>query len=651
VSSPGVAIGQRPGVVRGPRPERRDEPSPALSRALRAAVGLARVPRRVGRGTLARLARDVERAGAGLADASDSRLDEAVAELRGALRRQGLDETLLPRGFALVREAARRTLGTPHFDVQLFAGWVMARRGLAEMETGEGKTLTATLPASLAALAGIPVHVITANDYLVERDAGAMAPLYGRLGIATGAVVERETDPEARRAAYACGVTYVTHKQVAFDYLRDRLEGAPAGSSRGPRRNPVLRGLCFAIVDEADSVLIDDARTPLILSRPGAEVDEGTVHGALRLARALDAGRDFRIDVRGVAVELTPRGRARLEELARSLDGPLAEARRREEWTRRALCAEHLFQAGRHYLVRDGALQPIDLSTGRRAPDRSFEGGIHALLEAKEGLALTPQRETVARLPYQRFFRRYLRLAGMTGTAREVARELWQVYGLRTWTLPTRLPTRRVDLGMRVLPTPEAKWAAVVERIRAHHAAGRPVLVATASVGASEHVSALLGRVGLAHQVLSARQDREEARIVARAGEAGRVTVATRMAGRGTDIRLGPGVAELGGLAVLATEPGEARRIDRQISGRCGRQGQPGSHEMLIWAGEDLLEAHLPAWLRGVLERGILPAGVESLLTNLAQRAEERRSALVRRRLLASEQTLEEALGFSGRGT
>ena len=656
MSSASSALTLRPGVVQGAYPERREERPPALARALRAVVGAVSVPRRASRTRLAAFVRSVDREAAGLENLDDARFDEAVAELRGALRRAGLREELVRRGFALVREAARRTLGTPHYDVQLFGGWVMAHQGLAELETGEGKTLTATLPASVAALAGIPVHVITANDYLVERDAEAMSPLYARLGITTGNVLEREPDEQARRAAYACDVTYVTNKQVAFDYLRDRLAGA--GTRQLARelglvdedRGALLRGLCFAIVDEADSVLIDDARTPLILSRPGAPPEERTVHTALQLARSLDAATHYRVDRRRGEVEITDAGRSRLHDLGRQLEGPLAGPQRREEWVHRALCAENLFERDRHYLADEGAIQIIDLPTGRRAPDRSFEGGIHALIEAKEGLALTPQNETSARISYQRFFRRYLRLAGMTGTAREVARELWTVYGLRTVAVPTRLPSRRRDLGLRVLPTADAKWKAAVERIREIRDARRPVLVGTSSVRASERLSALLEQAGLSHQVLNARQDREEARLVARAGEAGNITVATRMAGRGTDIRLGPGVAGVGGLAVISTEPGEARRIDRQLFGRCGRQGAPGSCEQLIALEDRLLDAHLPGWLRRALAGGSSSSLVVRLLTRSAQHAEERRSALARRRLLESERALEKLLAFSGRG-
>ena len=627
-----------------------------LARALHAVVGFFRVPQRIGRAAVTAFARRVDAEAAGLADLSEAGFDRTLEVLRADLRRNGLQETLVLRGFALVRETARRTLGTPHYDVQLFGGRVMVRQGLAELETGEGKTLTATLPAALAALAAIPVHVITANDYLVVRDAEAMAPLYARLGLTTSTVVEAESARPARRAAYACDVTYMTHKQVAFDYLQDRL--AVADSRKLARRlahgvegdrGAVLRGLCFAIVDEADSVLIDDARTPLILSRTGADPDEPTVRAALWLARSLEPGTDYRLDRRRAQVEITDAGRARLSDLARPLEGPLSSRRQREEWVQRALSAEHLFERDRHYLVQDDAIQIIDLPTGRRAPDRCFEGGVHSLIEAKERIPLSPQRETVARISYQRFFRRYLRLAGMTGTAKEVARELWNVYSLRTVAIPTRLPSRRSAGGMRVFPDSESRWQAVAERIRTLHAGHQPVLVGTCSVAASEHLSERLREAGLPHRVLNARQDREEAQIVARAGEAGRITVATRMAGRGTDIRLGPGVEAVGGLAVIATELGEAGRIDRQLFGRCARQGAPGSYEQLVSLEDRLVENHVPRWLGRVLGWPLVSPFVRAAFMKQARKAEERRSALARRRLLESERMLEELLAFSGR--
>jgi preprotein translocase subunit SecA len=647
--------------VQGGLPERADARDPLVVRAVEGLTGYLRTPRRARPSELAAWEAEVDEAGRGLDALHEAGFDALLAEHRVRLRRSGLAPPLLPLGFALVREAARRTLGTPHYGVQLFGGRVMALAGLAEMQTGEGKTLTATLPAALAALAQIPVHVITANDYLVERDAESMVPLYARLGIDVGIVVEAEPERAARRAAYACDITYVTNKQVAFDYLRDSMTGRgdarladrlglEATGPGGADGQPVLRGLCFAVVDEADSVLIDDARTPLILSRPGALADEQTVQQALSLAAELEADVDYGVDPQRGVVELTRVGRNRLESWGEALSGPLAGVRRREEWVSRALSAEHLFERDRHYLVRDEAIEIIDLPTGRRAPDRAFEGGIQALIECREGVPITAQRETLARISYQRFFSRYLRLAGMTGTAREVSRELWRVYGLPTVIVPTRLPSRREDLGRRVCESEAAHWSLVVERIEALHRAGRPVLVGTSTVATSEHLSELLTQSGLEHAMLSARQDQEEADVIARAGEAGRITVATRMAGRGTDIALGPGVEERGGLAVVSTELGEARRIDRQLFGRCGRQGSPGSYQQIVVA-EAGDSGALPGWLSAAAKSLGLWKFAAELALRAAQHAEERRGALARRRLLVSERALGEMLTFSNRRT
>jgi preprotein translocase subunit SecA len=655
----------RPGISAGAYPEREDAEEGRLENLVRRAVG-ALGRRRHGdpRGFEA-FARSVAEANTNLPDASDAQLLQRAGEARERLLREGLSDPELTRVFALVREAARRTLGMPHYDVQLVGGWVMARGMLAEMETGEGKTLTATLPATAAALAGIPVHVVSVNDYLVQRDADAMRPVYRALGLSVGTVTQADRDPQARRAAYACDVTYVTSQQLAFDYLRD-------GLVRGRRRDPLshqleslhegpslsnrlmLRGLCFALVDEADSVLIDEARTPLILSGPGGSPEEEeSYQRALRLARDLEEGADFAIDRRAGAIQLSQRGRDRLEELARPFGGFWTGPRRREEWATRALSALHLFSRDRHYLVREDKVEIIDQPTGRVMPDRAWERGLHQLIEAKEGCPLTSQRETVARISYQRFFRRYLRLAGMTGTAREVARELWSVYGLNTVAIPPRLPSRRKELPMQLFRTDALRWSALVGQVHELHRAGRPVLVGTCSVASSEHLSRLLREQGLAHRVLNAQQDAEEAVVVAAAGAAGRITVATNMAGRGTDIALGPGVVETGGLHVIATRRAEARRIDRQLLGRCGRQGDPGTCQALLSLEDEPLQLYYPAPVLRLIDwlsRIDFPAGARlaELLTWLPQRAEEGRHARMRKSLIALEDYLRDLLAFSG---
>jgi preprotein translocase subunit SecA len=652
----------RPGIVEGAYPERRDAKPSKLAKLSHALMGP--VSRRRSAAGLPAVVVEVEQRQREIAGASAARLDEAVAQLRGRLARDGLTDELMHQSFAIVREVADRTLGTPHYDVQLMGGWIMANGMLAEMATGEGKTLTATLPAATAALAGIPVHVISSNDYLVARDAESMGPIYRALGLSVGTITNDEKDPDLRRAAYACDVTYATSNQVTFDYLRDRigskgqrglaarLEGLYA--ERPQLCRPLLRGLCYAIIDEADSILIDEARTPLVLARQGASDEQERFYKrALRLARALEEEVDFVLDRRAGAISLTADGQERLAELAKPLGGIWSGPRRRQEWVQRALSALHLFDRDRHYLVRDDSVQIIDQLTGRVSIDRSWDSGLHQLIEIKERCPVTPENETLARISYQQFFRRYLRLAGMTGTAREVAPELWSVYGLNTVRIPTRLPSQRVIRPPRVYTTAADKWDAVVDRIRAVQAEGRPALVGTISVESSEALSRLLSEQGLQHQVLNARQDEEEARVVAEAGQAGLITVATSMAGRGTDIVLGPGVVERGGLHVIATEQAEARRIDRQLIGRCGRQGDPGSCEAILSIEDEGPALYFPRVIRRFLtrisgRRKILPQPLAFLLLPLPRKAEEKRHRRIRRSMMELEEYLEDLMSYSG---
>jgi preprotein translocase subunit SecA len=583
-------------------------------------------------------------------------------DLRQQLRQQGFRLPLVARTFALVRATAQATLGMQHFEVQLMGGWTLLHGMVAEMAAGEGKTLTATLPACTAALAGLPVHIVTVNDYLAQRDADLMRPVYQALGLTVGVIVHG-LEPAARRAAYACDVTYCTNKELAFDYLKDRIVLRRNSShlqlqlerlGQGPVRldQLLLRGLYYAIVDEADSVLIDEARTPLIIS--GGDNNPPAQHvyqSALALASQLTLAHDFVIEGREHAIRLTPAGQERLAVLAPAHGGVWTGRRRREELVRQALTAQHLMQRDKHYLVQDGKVHIVDEFTGRLMPDRSWEYGLHQLVESKEACPLTGLHESLARMSYQRFFRRYLRLAGMTGTAWEVRRELWSVYRLAVVRLPTNRPLQRQHLGHRVYRTAPAKWEAIVTRVTHMHQNGRPVLVGTRSVAASEHLSRLLTAAGLPHQVLNARQDSAEAAIIAQAGEAGRITVATNMAGRGTDIRLAPGVADHGGLHVLATEGHEARRIDRQLFGRCGRQGDPGSYEMLVSLEDEIITRYttrLWRWYGALTVRLPLTSWLSIVVCWQAQRSAERFHARLRRELLRLDEHLETALAFSG---
>ena len=613
---------------------------------------------RVGGRRLERIVAATARAAAALDNLSEAALRTRATTLRALLRRKGIDDIVLAAGaFALVREAAARTIGLRHFDVQLIGGWAMLNGMLAEMETGEGKTLTATLAAATAALAGRAVHVITVNDYLAERDAQWMRPVYEALGISVGCV-KQGMDPDARRAAYRCEITYCCNKEIAFDYLRDRrvLGGKPraiamkldalGGAAVGPRL--LLRGLQFAIVDEADSVLVDEARTPLILSAEADHSQQETLYAqALELARRLGEG-DYRMGETGV--EITAQGLDRLEELGEGMHGVWRGPRRREQLVRQALSALHAFQRDRHYLVRDGKVVIIDENTGRLMPDRSWEQGLHQLIELKEDCEVTGRRETLARISYQRFFRRYVHLAGMTGTASEVANELWAVYRLRVARIPTHKSGRRVRERDQVFGRSDRKWRAVVETIARLQADGRPVLVGTRSVAASETLAEHLDQAQIAYRLLNARQDRDEAEIIAQAGAPGCVTVATNMAGRGTDIKLAPGVAERGGLHVIATELNDSARIDRQLFGRCARQGDLGSCQAILAIEEDLVASFMPFAAARMRIVGRLPRWLGRLVFAAAQWRAERAHSRARRDLLDLDDYLGDILAFSGRG-
>ena len=611
---------------------------------------------------LSRLVSLVAEHGDGMARLDDTGLQRCVRELRAELRaRPSFEDAVVARSFALIREAAGRVLGQRHFDVQLVGGLAMLRGMVAEMQTGEGKTLTATLAAGTAAIAGIPVHVITVNDYLAGRDAEWMGPLYRLLGLTVGVVVQGRP-PDQRRAAYACDITYCTNKELAFDYLRDRMRlGRRSGNlqlkldglygAAGRSESLLLRGLHFAIVDEADSVLIDEARTPLVISgKTDSPAEAETFAQALALVRKLDDGSDYRIIVDERRVALTEAGKDRLRELAEPLAGPWRGRVLREQLASQALTALNLFRRDEHYLVQDGRVLIVDEYTGRIMPDRFWSEGLHQMIELKEGCEPTGSRTTLGRMTYQRFFRRYQRLAGMTGTAREVAHELWTVYRLPVTQIPTNRPARARRLTDRVLPTTEQKWRAIGDRVSALHRRGCPMLLGTRSVAASEQASAELGAAGLPHVVLNAAQDSNEAEIIANAGQRGRITIATNMAGRGTDIRLGPGVPELGGLHVIMSERHEAGRIDRQLAGRCGRQGEPGCFQAILSLEDPLLEMDELGVIRravGILQPW-LGAWLGRLALHWAQRRAERLHAGMRRDLLATDELLGDALAFSG---
>ncbi|PMR72718.1 DEAD/DEAH box helicase [Billgrantia endophytica] len=638
------------------RPERRLEAPTSLEKPwhwLRARVTR---PARVRRLAMGLALGRIHRHARWWANLDDARFDAEVMTLRQALIHRGLTRALLLKTLAAVREAAGRELGMRHHDVQLMGGLAMLDGHIAEMQTGEGKTLTATLPAAAAALAGTPVHVITVNDYLAARDAELMTPVYVRLGLNVAAIVHEMT-PDERRQAYAADVVYCTNKELVFDYLRDsQVLGrfrqpmlAHAARLRGDLQHQqlLLRGLHFAIVDEADSVMLDEARTPLILSGPAPHeaFDVELIDQAIALAGTFVEGVHF-VKERS-QLHLTEAGKTRLAEQSEQLmqgqgAGSGWVGRSRREWLiQQALVAHHHFQRDQHYLVRDGKVQIIDEHTGRVMADRSWEKGLQQMIERLEGCEPSDPNVTLARLTYQRFFRRYHHLAGMTGTAREVRQELWVTYRRRVVAIPPHRPGKRQYLGTTCVADREAKWRLISRRAAQLAAEQRAVLVATVTLADAEALSDAMRADGIEHAMLSARQDAEEAEVIARAGTAGAITVATSMAGRGTDIALDDTATAAGGLHVIIAGHHDASRVDRQIAGRSARQGDPGSVEFVV-ADDELLLEELDGWHRHM---GKLPARLHR-----AQAIREARHARERARLLAADWREGELLGFSGQG-
>ncbi|MCR4399325.1 MAG: preprotein translocase subunit SecA, partial [Syntrophomonadaceae bacterium] len=512
------------------------------------------------------------------------RLDDAALAARTPQFRERLKagaelDDILPEAFAVVREAARRTLGLRHFDVQLLGGVVLHQGRIAEMKTGEGKTLVATLPVYLNALAGRGVHVVTVNDYLARRDAEWMSPVYHFLGLSVGLVVHG-MDFAAKQQAYRADVTYGTNNEFGFDYLRDNMVVT--------RDHKVQRDLYFAIVDEVDSILIDEARTPLIIS---GEADKPTdlYYQIARFIPRLQPEVDYKVDEKAHLVTLTDEGVARAEKYF-NIDN-LGDDRYLElaHHINQGLKAHALMRRDRDYVVKDGQVIIVDEFTGRLMFGRRYSDGLHQAIEAKEGVKIERESQTLATITFQNYFRLYEKLAGMTGTAATEEDEFRKIYGMDVVVIPTHLPMIRVDRPDLIYRTEEGKFRAVVEDIVERHRKGQPVLVGTISIEKSERLSAMLARRGIPHQVLNAKHHEKEAQIIAGAGQRGMVTIATNMAGRGTDIVLGEGVAELGGLYVLGTERHEARRIDNQLRGRSGRQGDPGESRFYVSLEDDLM--------------------------------------------------------------
>jgi preprotein translocase subunit SecA len=515
--------------------------------------------------------------------------------------------SLLVETFALVRESAKRSIGQRQFDVQVIGGCAIHNRCIAELETGEGKTLVATMPATLNALPGKGVHVVTVNDYLAKRDAEWMTPVYQLLGLTVGCIQTGQTDGE-RRAAYACDITYGTSKELGFDFLRDELKRLQMGGDatrktfeqvflgRGTQVEgslPVQRTHYFAIVDEADSILIDEARTPLIIGANNQPTQEeaAAYYGADQLAASLVRVKDYKYDPLERKAELTLAGRRKVQAVAANPAFVSLTVDGLYEYVERSLRAQIAYLRDRDYVVVDGEVVIVDEFTGRMMPGRQWQDGLHQAIQAKERLEITLETITAARVTVQDFFKRYTKLAGMTGTASSDAAELRRIYKVGVFRVPTNRPGRRIWLPDRIFSNSDERFQAVADQIVEWNKKNVPILVGTRSIEKSERLSQLLVARGIEHQILNAKNHEIEAQIVSQAGQPGRVTVATNMAGRGTDIKLGEGVAEVGGLHVIGTERHESRRIDRQLSGRCARQGDPGLAQFFICLDDEIIEA------------------------------------------------------------
>jgi preprotein translocase subunit SecA len=564
---------------------------------------------------LERIVADINDLGPETAALSDDELAAKTAEFRDRLAEGETLDDLLPEAFAVSREMAARKVGERPYDVQLMGGIVLHEGRIAEMKTGEGKTLTAVAPVYLNALAGRGVHVVTVNDYLARRDAAWYGPVYHALGMSVGVIQNagisfmyepgfepasegpatgyRDLRPATRKEVYQADITYGTNNEFGFDYLRDNMVREWGEKAQ--------RELYFAIVDEVDNILIDEARTPLIISGQAEEASSTYIRFA-QAVKGLREDVDYIIDHKAKHIALTEEGIERVERalgIANIFEGDPRLARHLEA----ALDAEYLKRIDRDYVVRDGEVIIVDEFTGRLMPGRRWSHGIHQAVEAKEGVPIQRESITYATITFQNLFRLYEKLAGMTGTAETEAEEFHKIYGLDVVVIPTHRPMIRVDHPDVVYINERAKFNAVVNEIAEMHAIGRPVLVGTTSIEKSEYLSNLLTRRGIPHEVLNAKYHEREALIVAQAGQRGAVTIATNMAGRGTDIKLGPGVAELGGLHVIGTERHESRRIDNQLRGRAGRQGDPGSSRFFVSFGDDIMKRFAPDWVPGMMQK------------------------------------------------
>ncbi|HWQ74759.1 MAG TPA: preprotein translocase subunit SecA [Syntrophomonas sp.] len=569
----------------------------------------------------------------------DEEFPVKTAEFRQRLEDGESLTDLMPEAFALVREASRRTLGLRHFDVQMIGGMVLNKGKISEMKTGEGKTLVATLPAYLNALPGKGVHIVTVNDYLAARDAEWMRPVYEFCGLTVGLIVH-DLNYDERRAAYQCDITYATNNELGFDYLRDNMVVSAA--------HMVQRPLNYAIIDEVDSILIDEARTPLIISGEGDKPTDLYYQIAKFIPR-LQNETDYKVDEKQNIVTLTEEGVQRVEKFFNIEN--LAENMELAHHVNQGLRAHALMKRDRDYVVKDDQVIIVDEFTGRLMFGRRYSDGLHQAIEAKEGVKIEKESQTLATVTFQNYFRMYKKLAGMTGTAKTEEDEFRNIYGMDVVVIPTHMPMIREDKPDMVYRSEDGKFKAVVEDIVERHQRNQPVLVGTISIEKSELLSSMLGKRGVKHQVLNAKHHEQEAGIIALAGQAGSVTIATNMAGRGTDIVLGEGVKEVGGLYVLGTERHESRRIDNQLRGRSGRQGDPGESRFYVALEDDLMRLFGSANIEGLMDRlgmddnmpienNMITKGLEN-----AQKKVESRNFSIRKNVLEYDDVINQQRG------
>ena len=540
-----------------------------------------------------KIANKVESYAKQMSELTDEQLQAKTDEFRERYKKGESLDHMLPEAFAVSREGAKRGLGLYPFHVQIMGGIVLHEGNIAEMRTGEGKTLTATMPVYLNAISGKGVHVITVNEYLSKRDATEMGQLYNWLGCSVG-INNSEMSPDQKREAYKADIMYSTNSEIGFDYLRDNMAVY--------KEDQVQRGLNYALVDEVDSILIDEARTPLIISGPGTGTSK-LYKQTDRFVKQLKKDVDYKIDLESKTVSLTDEGIKKAEKYfnLKNLYDP--ENTALTHHLAQALRANYIMLLDKDYVVQDGEVLIVDSFTGRVMEGRRFSDGLHQAIEAKEGVEIQEENKTMANITYQNLFRMYNKLAGMTGTAKTEQEEFREIYNMETITIPTNRPVQRKDEPDLLYPTLQSKFAAVVDRIKKLHAKGQPILVGTVAVETSEYLSQLLDKENIPHVVLNAKNHAKEAEIVKNAGQKGAVTIATNMAGRGTDIKLGPGVREIGGLAVIGTERHESRRIDNQLRGRSGRQGDPGLSQFYLSLEDDLMKRFGGDRIKAFLER------------------------------------------------